>query len=182
MRDLNFPVELRWSGTGRDGVGEIHTDDLTIDLSAPESMGGRGVGTSPEELLVSAVSSCYTATLFGVLRRARLPVDSLAVDASGAVTGFPGRARFDGLTVSPTILGGDPVRQAEYEAAAILAHDRCIIGHTLAPDVTYEVSSVRVRENPVLAPAGARGSPTSSAGPLASDDADEQMPAWRSGE
>jgi osmotically inducible protein OsmC len=52
-------------------------------------MEGRGVGTTPEELLVSAVSSCYGATLFAVVRRARLPVDLLKVDARGVVTGFP---------------------------------------------------------------------------------------------
>jgi len=57
MPDLNFAVELLWAGTGRDGVGEIQTDELTIDLSAPGAMGGRGVGTNPEELLVSAVAS-----------------------------------------------------------------------------------------------------------------------------
>src|SRR5689334_983706 len=84
---------------------------------------GRGVGTNPEELLVSAVSSCYTATLFGVLNRAKLPVDSLVVKASGTVTGLPGRARFAGIVVTPTILGGDLVRQREYEAAARGAHD-----------------------------------------------------------
>ena len=98
-------------------------------------MGGRGVGTNPEELLVCAVSSCFTATLFGVLRRAQLPVDSLAVAASGTVTGFPGHARFARIVVSPTILGGDVERHAEYETAAEIAHDRCFIGRTLAPEV-----------------------------------------------
>jgi peroxiredoxin-like protein len=145
MDDLSFDVELRWSGTGREGGGEIQTDDLALELSAPESMGGRGVGTNPEELLVCAVSSCYTATLFGVLRRARLPVDSLAVSANGTVTGFPSHARFALIVVSPTILGGDAARQGEYETAAGVAHDRCFIGHILAPEVAYEVGVVKVR-------------------------------------
>jgi peroxiredoxin-like protein len=146
MNDLRFQIELRWSGTGRDGAGKVLTDDLTLELSAPQAMGGRGVGTNPEELLVSAVSSCYTATLSAVLDRAKLPVDSLAVDASGTVTGLPGRARFAGIVVRPTILGGDLTRQPEYEAAARLAHDRCFIGRALAPEVSYEVDSVQVRE------------------------------------
>ena len=76
MSDLSFDVELMWSETAGKGAGEIKTDDLVLELSGPESMGGRGVGTNPEELLVCAVSSCFTATLFGVLRRAQLPVDS----------------------------------------------------------------------------------------------------------
>jgi peroxiredoxin-like protein len=162
MKDLDFEIALRWSGTGRDGVGEIHTDDVTIDLSAPEAMGGRGVGTNPEELLVSAVASCYTATLFGLLRRTRLPVASLAVDASGSVTGFPGQARFDRVAVSPTILGGDPSRQSEYEAVAMNAHDRCLIGKALAPGVTYEVGTVQVRAEPTPASNGAKASTRAS--------------------
>jgi organic hydroperoxide reductase OsmC/OhrA len=96
------------------------------------------------------VSSCYTATLFGVLRRARLPVDSLTVAASGTVTGFPGQTRFARIEVSPTILGGDAARRAEYETAAGIAHDRCFIGHTLAPEVAYEVGSVNVQQDAVL--------------------------------
>ena len=180
MSDLSFDVELRWSGTGPEGAGEIETDDLTFELSGPEPMGGRGVGTNPEELLVSAVSSCYTATLFAVLDRRELPADSLAVSASGTVTGFPGRARFAGLAVSPTILGGDRGRQAEYEAAAVLAHDRCLIGNALGPDVTYEVGPVRVRAE--LAPGSAEpmSMPRSmrpSASPLGPPERDEAHPA-----
>ena len=76
MSELTFNAELTWSATDGAGVGEIQTDGFTLELSGPESMGGRGVGTNPEELLVGAVSSCFTATLFGVLRRAQLPVDS----------------------------------------------------------------------------------------------------------
>src|SRR4026209_2174915 len=117
MSDLSFDVELMWSGAGGKGVGEIHTNNLTLELSGPASMGGRGVGTNPEELLVCAVSSCFTATLFGVLRRAQLPVCSLAVGASGTVPGFPGHARFARSVVSPTIMGGDAERQPEYETA-----------------------------------------------------------------
>jgi peroxiredoxin-like protein len=150
MSDVHFEIELRWSGTGRAGAGQILTDDLELELSAPESMGGRGLGTNPEELLLSAVSSCYTATLFAVLDRAKLPVDSLVVEASGTVTGLPGRARFTGIVVTPTILGGDHTRQREYEAAARGAHDRCFIGRTLAPEVRYEVGAIEVREAPVL--------------------------------
>jgi len=152
MRDLSFDVALTWSGTGREGSGQIQTGDVALHLSGPESMGGRGVGTNPEELLVCAVSSCYAATLFAVLRRAQLPVASLAVGAGGTVTGYPAATQFSGIVVTPTIIGGDTARQAEYEAAASLAHDRCFIGHTLAPEVVYEVGSVHVRGGLALAP------------------------------
>ena len=144
MHELPFQVELEWSGGGREGAGRIVTDDLELELSTPASMGGRGVGTNPEELLVCAVSSCFTATLSGVLRRAGLPASSLSVDARGIVGGYPGRARFEQIVVSPTIVDGDPGRIHEYEQAAADAHERCFIGHTLADRVDYRVGWVAV--------------------------------------
>jgi len=51
------------------------------------------------------------------------------------------------------ILGGDSARQLEYEAAADIAHDRCFIGHTLAPGESYEVGPVQVRDGAALATA-----------------------------
>jgi peroxiredoxin-like protein len=175
MGELSFNVELRWSGTGRDGAGEIQADGLALELSGPKSMGGRGVGTSPEELLVCAVSSCYTATLFAVLRRVRLPVDSVAVAAIGTVTGFPRQARFATILVSPTILGGAPDRQEEYEASAIFAHERCFIGHSLAPEVDYKVGSVTVQAEVALAPVADIRRRRESAAPV---EADERPLAW----
>ena len=144
MRELPFQVELEWSGSGREGAGRIVTDNLELELSTPASMGGRGVGTNPEELLVCAVASCYSATLSGLLRRAGLPASSLSVDARGVVSGYPGQARFERIVVSPTIVDGDPARVHDYEQAAADAHDRCFIGHTLARDVDYQVGWVAV--------------------------------------
>lgn len=172
MSDLCFDVALRWSGTGREGAGEIETDDLAFELSAPESMGGRGIGTNPKELLVCAVSSCYTATLSAALRRSRLPVESLAMNATGTVTGFPGHARFARIVVSPTILGGDVTRRTEYEVAADDAHDRCFIGRAPAPEVVYEVGSVTVREHDQAMSPADRGRP-------AREGADERSLAGR---
>jgi peroxiredoxin-like protein len=102
MKALSLDVELTWSGTGLQGVGQIQTDDVAPDLSGPESMGGRGVGTNPEGLFVCAVSSCYTATLFAVPRRVQLPVASLAVTARTTVMGFLAATRFARLVVTPT--------------------------------------------------------------------------------
>lgn len=148
---MTFSVELSWSGSGREGAGRVEGADTEIGYSVPASMGGRGSGTNPEELLVSAVGSCYSATLFGVLRRAGLPVSTVRVQAVGTVAGYPEQARFAQLTVSPTISGADTGRAYEYEHAAQAAHDRCFIGRTLAPAVDYRVGRVSVEPTWVTA-------------------------------
>jgi osmotically inducible protein OsmC len=151
MAELPFEVELEWSGSGRDGTGRIVTDDLELEYSAPAAMGGRGVGSNPEELLVCAVGACYSATLDGVLRRAGLPATGVRVAAAGTVDGFPERARFARLSVSPTIFGGDASRGAEYDRAARLAHERCFIGRTIAGRVDYQLGTVTVLHEAVAA-------------------------------
>lgn len=142
--ELRFAVALSWSGAGREGAGRIAGEDVELEYSVPASMGGRGSGTSPEELLVAAVGTCYSATLQGVLRRAGLPATEVRVGAVGSVGGYPRNARFERLTVTPTIVGGDPDRRAEYERAAEAAHDRCFIGRTVAGVVDYRVGRVTV--------------------------------------
>lgn len=151
MAELPFDIQLEWSGSGREGRGTIVTDDLELEYSAPASMGGRGVGSNPEELLVCAVGACYSATLFGLLHRAGLPASAVRIAASGTVSDYPAHSRFARLTVSPTILDGDPARRGEYEQTAEAAHARCFIGRALADDVEYEVGTVTVEPSPVPA-------------------------------
>jgi peroxiredoxin-like protein len=151
MRELAFGVQLEWSGSGRDGAGRIITDDLELEYSTPASMGGRGVGTNPEELLVCAVASCYSATLLGLLRRADLPAAAVQTAAAGSVSGYPAQARFARLTVSPTIVDGDPSRRREYEQIAEAARERCFIGRTIAGNVAYQVGPVTVEPTEVTA-------------------------------
>lgn len=145
-RELQFEAELSWTGSGRDGAGRILADDLELEYSVLASMGGRDVGTNPEELLVCAVASCYSATLLGVLQRARLPASEVRVTATGSVTGYPAAGRFERLTVSPTIVGSDASRVSEYENATRVAHERCFIGRTIAGNVDYQVGRVTIEQ------------------------------------
>jgi organic hydroperoxide reductase OsmC/OhrA len=104
MRDLSFDAELTWAP-----VPAVRAPDRSRPTAWPLSCPGLGrwavaeFDTKPEELLACAVSSCYTAKLFAVLRRAQLPVESLAVGASGTVTGFPAATRFARIVVTPTV-------------------------------------------------------------------------------
>ena len=144
MADLSFSTELNWSNTGRNGEGVVRLGGNEVTYSAPDSMGGKGVGTSPEELLISAVSACYSATLFAVLRKADLPVEDVTIKAEGIVTGYPLQSKFARLIVSPVIHGSVEDRSEEYQRAARTARDKCFIGKTIAGNVDYQVGEVQL--------------------------------------
>ena len=108
-------------------------------------MGGKGSGASPETLLLSAVTACYSLTLLSLLQKHQLLVESISVQADGTVTGHPRETKFARIVVSPGIRGGDAARTAEYRAAAIEACERCFIGQTVAAGgVDYSVGTVTV--------------------------------------
>ena len=144
MADLRFSTEMNWGGTGREGEGIVRLGGEQITYSAPASMGGKGVGTSPEELLIAAVASCYSGTLIGVLKKSGLPVEQVKIRAEGEVTGYPLQAKFARLQVSSVIVGADHTKLAEYQGAAVEARNKCFIGKTITGNVTYEVGEVEL--------------------------------------
>lgn len=144
MADLSFSTDLRWQGTGREGQGAVRLRGKEVSYSAPDSIGGKGSGSSHEELLISAVGVCYSGTLFGLLRKKGLPVSRVGIRAEGAVIGYPMQSKFSRLCVSPTVEGGDVAQAKSYEQAAAEARDRCFIGKTITGNVQYDVGEVRV--------------------------------------
>ncbi len=143
MNELEFEVTTRWSGVGREALGTVETGDQVLAWSVPAGMGGRGEGSSPEELLASAVATCYTGTLSALLNRDGLPWERVQVRMRERVEGQP--LRISELLVTPEVLGGDPARQAAYQAAANLAREHCFIGQHLRREVEYRVGPVSVQ-------------------------------------
>lgn len=140
--ELTFSATATWSGSGRRGEGRMRVSAHEILVSAPEQMGGKGTGTSPEELLLAAVCSCYSATLFRVLERHSLPIKELRVRAEGLVSDYPGAPRFARIVVHPVVLGGDTRHLSQYQEHAEEARDRCFIGQAIRGNVSYEVGQV----------------------------------------
>ena len=152
MGELTFESRLTWTGGGQ-SRGRIEAGGEAVTFSVPASMGGLGVGTNPEELLVSAVASCFTATLASLLAGVRLPYVSLEVRARGTVSDHPGPgARVSAITVEPTFVGAETGREVDYENAARKARERCFIGRHLAPEVSYAVGEVGFAEAAAGAP------------------------------
>ncbi len=139
MEELTFESRVSWAGA----AGQIEAGNERFGFSAPASMGGLGVGTNPEELLLSAVGACYTATLAGLLKAVGLPMVSVQVRVDGTVSDYPDPgARVSSLVVNPTFTGFEASRESEYEKAAFKARERCFIGRHLGPQVSYRVGEV----------------------------------------
>jgi peroxiredoxin-like protein len=140
MSDITVRAKLSYSAA--ESAGEIAMRSGTYAFSIPEDMGGKGKGTNPEELLLSAVAGCFTLTLAIVLRIQKLPYTDLQVGAEGLVTGVPRDLKYQRVTVSPIIAGADAARRGDYLAAVEKAHERCFIGQALKGNVEYVVGEM----------------------------------------
>ena len=78
-----FKLQTSWDG-GRNDTGEIHCEKLKTTVSIPREMGGPGIGTNPDELLLSAAATCYIISLAAMLERSKVKA-RLSLESEGIV-------------------------------------------------------------------------------------------------
>ena len=120
MRDLSFDVELTWSGTGRQGAGPIQTDDLALELSGPESMGGRCfIGHTLAPDVVDEVGSVHVRGDLALAPTADQAARGLRGCRRASVRFVPGRHRRHGMTTSTSnVAKAGPDRDRECQGHA----------------------------------------------------------------
>jgi lipoyl-dependent peroxiredoxin len=85
MADMKINVNAVWDG-GVKGNGTLKAEYLDTNIAIPTSLGGSGNGANPKEILVSSVTTCYTATLTFVLESRNLPVAELTVNSEANIS------------------------------------------------------------------------------------------------
>ncbi|HSN17206.1 MAG TPA: OsmC family protein [Gammaproteobacteria bacterium] len=141
MDQANFHQELTMSVDHPQNEGELTLCGEALPYSAPASLNGKGVGTNPEELLISAVGACFSLTLAATLSARKLPAERLKVAADGVVVRGPA-LEFQSLTVHPTIYAAAEDRADDYRRAAEAALQRCFIGGLISAKVAYHLGDV----------------------------------------
>ncbi|MFD7708960.1 organic hydroperoxide resistance protein [Streptomyces sp. NPDC059785] len=64
---------------GRDGRAVSSDGRLDLQLAVPQSMGGNGEGTNPEQLFAAGYAACFASALGAVGRQAKVDVSDAAV-------------------------------------------------------------------------------------------------------
>lgn len=85
MTDFTFNLTGSWHGSW-DGKGQIRTEDLETAIAVDPAMSGSGQGANPDELLLSALSSCYMITLGICLNKESIDYDHISIRSKGIVT------------------------------------------------------------------------------------------------
>src|ERR1700723_2025364 len=68
VKKVLYTAEASTTG-GRDGHARSSDGVLDLDVRVPESMGGKGGGTNPEQLFAAGYAACFQSALSVVGRR-----------------------------------------------------------------------------------------------------------------
>lgn len=144
MEKHSFQLSLNWEGP-RSGVGQLQSKNLQTQVSVPSELNGPGIGTNPEEMLLAAAATCYTATLAAMLGFNKIEQVALTIQSEATVSVAPsGALTYEKITHRPHIvLAADTLERtvALVERMAKKAESSCMISKALAGNVELELDA-----------------------------------------
>ncbi|MCL6598295.1 MAG: OsmC family protein [Alicyclobacillus macrosporangiidus] len=142
-----FAVTGRWPADFHQG-GTLTAGGLSVSFSIPAGLGGPGIGTNPEELLLASAAGCYLITLGKLLRNRRIPFSEIHLESRGFVENDRG-LRFDRIEHRPVVLVDDPADEEHIRILCEHAEHACMVSSALRGNVAVQVvPEVRVQTAP----------------------------------
>ena len=144
----NFHLDATWTG-GLEGDGSARAHGRMIEFGRPEELGARPGRTSPEELLLSAVASCYSITFAALAERRSFPVSRLELHLDGTVVRqLGGTLKFTAIAIRPRIVLVGAGEDQENTALdfAHKAEQYCLISNAIRGNVELTVEPEIVSE------------------------------------
>ncbi|HCT2139474.1 TPA: SACOL1771 family peroxiredoxin [Staphylococcus aureus] len=141
MHQHDFKVQTSWQG-GRNNVGNVQGDILSENISIPASLGGVGIGTNPDEMLVSAASSCYIISLAATLERAKFTDISIEQQSIGTACLNNGKFSMSKIVHHTHIeIPSDQIAQLEKRLPKLItiADNNCMISNAVRNNVDIKI-------------------------------------------
>ena len=74
-----YTAEALSTGEGRNGHVRTSDGRIDLDLAIPQSMGGSGNGSNPEQLFAAGYAACFHSALQGVARAQKVKIENSTV-------------------------------------------------------------------------------------------------------
>src|SRR6202140_5983788 len=94
---------VAWWTSGRTGVAKSDSAPNAIHFTAPPEFGGLEGRWTPEDLLLSAVASCYTTTFHALANYSKLEYADLEVEVEGRILKTDSGYSFSEIVIRPSL-------------------------------------------------------------------------------
>jgi Ohr subfamily peroxiredoxin len=136
VKKVLYTAEASTTG-GRDGHARSSDGVLDVDVRVPESMGGKGGGTNPEQLFAAGYAACFQSALGVVGRRQKVDTADSTVTAKVSIGTIDGGAFGLAVELEVAIPGVDA---GTAQALAEAAHQVCPYSNATRGNIEVKLS------------------------------------------
>lgn len=129
---------VAWWSSGKTGLAKSDSAPSAIHFTAPAQFGGLEGRWTPEDLLLSAVASCYTTTFRAFADYSKLDCSDLGIEVEGTVKKTDSGYAFTEIVIRPTLTISDEQDQARALRLLAKAKSACLVSRALSVDQKFE--------------------------------------------
>ncbi|MGA8312467.1 MAG: OsmC family protein [Terriglobales bacterium] len=127
-----------WWNSEQTGLAISSSAPNAIHFTAPPEFNGLEGKWTPEDLLLSAVASCYTTTFHAVAEHSGLEYADLEVDVEGSVHKTDSGYSFNEIVIRPNLTISSEEEQTRALRLLQKAKSVCLIARALAVEQKFE--------------------------------------------
>jgi peroxiredoxin-like protein len=129
---------VAWWSSGKTGLVKSDSAPNAIHFTTPPQFGGVEGRWSPEDLLLSAVASCFTSTFHALAERSSFHFTDLEVEVQGCVNKCESGYLFSEITIRPTVKIATEDDRPRAERLMEKAKRLCLVSRALAVTQKFE--------------------------------------------
>jgi organic hydroperoxide reductase OsmC/OhrA len=103
MEDIQYRIKAWWS-SGRTGIARTDSAPSAIHFTAPPQFGGLEGRWTPEDLLLTAVASCYTTTFRVLAEYSKFEYSDLEVEVDARARKLDSGYAFSEIVTRPILI------------------------------------------------------------------------------
>lgn len=127
-----------WWSSGRTGIAKSDSAPNAIHFAAPPQFGGLEGRWTPEDLLMTALASCFTTTFHAIAGYSKFEYTDLEVEAEGTISKTGTGYAFSEIVIRPSLTILDEENRERAINLLQKAKGLCVVSRALATEQKFE--------------------------------------------
>lgn len=147
-KPIIFTTELYWSG---DKIGVVGSPLLkSFSVSTSPEFGGPESEWSPEQLFLSAITSCFLSTYLVFVNKMKIENTGFECTATGQVEIVDGKYKFTYIHIYPKAFVGNDIDVERARVAMEKAKKYCLISNSVNAEIVQHPEVVIAKQRVIV--------------------------------
>jgi organic hydroperoxide reductase OsmC/OhrA len=129
---------VAWWTSGQSGIAKSYSASNAIHFTAPPQFSGLEGRWTPEDLLMTALASCFTTTFHAIAGYSKFEYTDLAVEAEGTVSKTDNGYCFSEIVIRPSLMIPNEEQRERSVGLLHKAKALCLVSRALATAQKFE--------------------------------------------